>query len=278
MEFCENESVERVHKLQVSAKSGVRVMDSTGKAIALGQASYFNGRSYPFAAAKAENFQYFCRRRNMKKYLPLMLLFVDLLMLSSSQCVFAQSDAPKLEAGVQYSLLRLKAQQPFNNPIFEIIDPDFTTSDSGFGGRITSNLTDSFSLEGEVNYFPEERQNFSEPLYINSKRTQGLFGVKYGKRSDRAGIFAKARPGFMHFGPGTPDPRIQTFAPVPGNISSTEFAMDIGGVLEFYPSRHTMLRFDVGDTIIRYGTGSVSGRPAFTTHNLQLTVGAGFRF
>jgi hypothetical protein len=201
-----------------------------------------------------------------------------LLILILTQNAHAQSDIPKLEVGVQYSLLRLKAQQPFNNPVFSIVDPDYVASDSGFGGRLTYNLTNHIGLDGELNFFPEERSNLSEPLYINSRRLQGLFGVKAGARGERMGIFGKVRPGFMHFGEGTPDPRIQTFAPVPPSASSTEFALDLGGVFELYPSRHTMLRFDLGDTIIRYGKGSVSGRPSFTTHNLQISAGFGFRF
>lgn len=201
-----------------------------------------------------------------------------LLVLISSSIVWAQPEVPKVEVGAQYSLLRLKAQQPLNNPIFQIVDPDFTVTDSGFGGRLTFNLTNFFSLEGELNYFPEERNNFAEPLYINSRRLQGLFGVKAGVRGDKLGVFGKVRPGFMHFGEGTPDPRIQTFVAVPANVSTTEFALDAGGVLEFYPSRHTALRFDLGDTIIRYGKGPVSGRPIVTTHNLQMSVGVGYRF
>ena len=78
----------------------------------------------------------------------------------------------------------------------------------------------------------------------------------------------------------------------PGDFSSchvggkTEFTLDAGGVVEFYPSRRITLRVDVGDTIIYYGetfffvelpVGKVT-RPAVTTHNLQLNAGIGFRF
>lgn len=214
----------------------------------------------------------------MNKILSTVLFATALLILSPSPAILAQSEPPKVEVGVQYSLLRLQARQPFNNPVFEILDPDYVATDSGFGGRLTWNLTNNIGLEGEVNFFPKERNNFAEPLYINSRRLQGLFGVKAGARGDRMGIFGKARPGFMHFGEGRPDPRIQTFAAVPSSFSTTEFALDLGGVLEFYPSRHTALRFDLGDTMIGYRRGEVSGRPGLTTHNLQLSVGAAFRF
>ncbi len=130
----------------------------------------------------------------------------------------------------------------------------------------------------EINYFPEARENFAAPFYLNSRRTQGLFGVKMGARSETMGIFAKLRPGFMHFGEGTLDPRIATLLPAPARVSSTEFALDLGGVFELYPTRRAALRFDLGDTIIRFSGNSPIGGPSTTTHNLQLSVGVGFRF
>ena len=68
----------------------------------------------------------------------------------------------------------------------------------------------------------------------------------------------------------------------------------VGGVVEFYPSRRIVTRFDVGDTVIRYGvyreaaalvcalsfpcTTQLFERAAETRHNLQLSAGVGFRF
>jgi hypothetical protein len=53
---------------------------------------------------------------------------------------------------------------------------------------------------------------------------------------------------------------------------ATEFALDIGGVFELYPSRRVAFRFDIGDTIIRFGG------LGFTSHNLQITTGVALRF
>jgi hypothetical protein len=62
--------------------------------------------------------------------------------------------------------------------------------------------------------------------------------------------------------------------------------MDIGGVVEVYPSRRVIVRFDAGDTMIRYGPHDVldfSHTPEFfrapgqTTHNFQLSSGVSFR-
>ena len=63
--------------------------------------------------------------------------------------------------------------------------------------------------------------------------------------------------------------------------------MDVGGVVEFYPSSRIVTRFDFGDTIIRYGeyrresfVASVPflSRPPETKHNFQFSAGVGFRF
>jgi len=180
----------------------------------------------------------------------LVLFAAALLLIVTAQDAQAQSETPKVELGAQYTLLRLR---------------DFDTTDSGVGGRVTYNITDGFGIEGEMNFFPERRVNFATLSSGNSRRSQGLFGVKTGIRSDGVGIFGKIRPGFVHFGQGTP---------LPGFSSSgaTEFALDLGGVFEVYPSRSVALRFDLGDTIIRFGG------LGFTSHNLQFTTGVAFRF
>ena len=193
----------------------------------------------------------------MRKMFFFVLAAAALLLIAPAQNAQAQSETPKVEVGAHYTLLRLR---------------DFDTTDSGVGGRMTFNITDGFALEGELNVFPEKRINFANPFYLDSRRTQGLFGVKYGMRSEKAGIFGKLRPGFIHFGDGPVDPRILFIVPVPPRASATEFALDVGGVFELYPSRPVALRFDAGDTIIRFGG------LGFNSHNLQISAGVAFRF
>lgn len=51
-----------------------------------------------------------------------------------------------------------------------------------------------------------------------------------------------------------------TFPPPAGcfqPVSKTRFAVDLGGVVEWYPSKNTIVRFDAGDTIIRFGRRNV---------------------
>ena len=131
----------------------------------------------------------------------------------------------------------------------------------GAGGRFTYNLNDYIALDNEVNFFlPDEG-----PAYA----TQGLFGIKAGKRTKYVGIFAKARPGFQ-----------TNF--VVNDREQVRFALDVGVVAEVYPTRHVVLRADAGDVIIPFGN-NVVGQGFFaqrlgTTHNFQYSLGVGIRF
>ncbi len=200
----------------------------------------------------------------MRKMFFFVLAAAALLLMVPAQNAQAQSETPKVEIGAHYTLLRLR---------------DFDTTDSGVGGRLTLNLADSFGLEGEINFFPQRRDNFAfvRPLYLDSRRTQGLFGVKTGMRSEKAGIFGKLRPGFVHFSESTLNPAVLGSPGLAQTASATQFALDIGGVFELYPSRSVAIRFDVGDTIIRFSGGGV-GRLEGNSHNLQFTTGIALRF
>jgi hypothetical protein len=192
-----------------------------------------------------------------------------------------QVDAPKVEVGGQFTFINL---QP---PTFNGFLGD-RSGDLGFGGRITYNLTKVFSLEAEVNYFPEVKNvnPFLGPSNAGRK-VQGLFGAKAGIRRDKFGIFGKVRPGLMHFSGvfdclGQGDPDLQC-----GPHPKTEFALDVGGVAEYYPTRHVALRFDLGDTLIRFSerhffiidASPLPGTlPAKTTNNLQFNIGVAYRF
>ena len=131
----------------------------------------------------------------------------------------------------------------------------------GAGGRFTYNLNNQIAFDSEVNFFlPDEG-----PPYA----TQSLFGIKAGKRTKHLGIFAKVRPGF------------QTNLVV-NERQQPRLALDVGGVAEFYPNRHVILRFDAGDVIIPFGN-NVVGQGLFaqrlgTTHNFQFNLGVGVRF
>lgn len=131
----------------------------------------------------------------------------------------------------------------------------------GAGTRFTYNLNNYIAFDSEMDFFlPDEG-----PPYA----TQGLFGIKAGKRIKKVGIFAKVRPGFQ-----------TNF--VVNQREQARLAVDVGGVAEFYPNRHVALRFDAGDVIIPFGN-NVVGEGIFaqrlgTTHNLQCSLGVSLRF
>lgn len=195
----------------------------------------------------------------------------------------AREDERTFEVGAQFSVIRVD-----NDPA--AISISDRRSEPGFGGRFAYNLSRYVALESEINFFPRNYRGFITN-HTGGRITQGLFGVKAGVRKERFGVFGKARPGFMrnhrtvenvNFPDGSgPDPR-DRFGFELG--SASHLALDVGGVLEHYPSRRTILRLDLGDTIVRYAS-----IPVFNTnrgfinvteyqHNAQVSVGFGFRF
>ncbi|HEY0408602.1 MAG TPA: outer membrane beta-barrel protein [Pyrinomonadaceae bacterium] len=217
------------------------------------------------------------------------LIIIVMLLLFACGARAQQSDASKIEIGAQFSSLSLRSvERSFGGVVLAIGEgqTEFhdTQTEPGFGGRFTYNLTEHFALEAEGNFFPHEH------MIINQGRgggrlLQGQFGAKLGKRWNSFGLFGKARPGIVSFS--------QTFVVDSlrfGDLERrTHFSFDLGGVLEFYPSRRLVARFDAGDTIIRYGSSSLFipnlfprdalfRTPAATRHNFQFTAGVGFRF
>ena len=227
----------------------------------------------------------------------------------NSQNTYSQSpdaDEKRFEVGAQFSVLQSALPGAEFTGVVCVTTPcqAFVTSNSreiqpGFGGRFGYNLTKDIALETELNFFPGAG-SFSVPdAFKGGHKIQGLFGVKAGKRFDKVGIFGKARPGFIHASKGDLQPRPNTaciaiFPPPAGCFETTSknnFAFDLGGVVEVYPTKRSIIRFDAGDTIVRLSERNVPGVlnpgslfvalirvPAETTHNFQGSIGIGFRF
>jgi hypothetical protein len=215
-----------------------------------------------------------------------LLMFTALLVaLVCSPAIQAQADdVPRYEIGAHLTT---------------ITKPDFRGSGTalGVGGRFTFNLNRSVALEAVTNFFPENCRFCGFNADNTGNLTQGLFGIKAGKRFHRWGIFGKARPGFASFSEGAGEyVATGTGGTFPFRFDQsrvTHFAMDLGGIIELYHSKHIVTRFEAGDTLIRYGrrnsnfpiidaTGAVTlvnfTFPAETRHNFQLSAGIGFRF
>jgi hypothetical protein len=194
----------------------------------------------------------------------------------------AQSDTPKREVGVLFSVLGIKDA----NGLSDL----FPRTEVGVGGRFSYNLKRYLALEAELNFFPRDFRKFTTN-FTGGRMVEGLFGVKAGMRKNRFGVFGKFRPGFESSG-GAQVPRFPNGnGPDPQNpfgferIRATQFALDVGGVFEYYPSRRTVLRFDAGDTIVRYPgiefiqfpQGSLIVTTVYS-HKPQFSAGFGFRF
>jgi hypothetical protein len=209
----------------------------------------------------------------MKASIPILLVLLTIAPLAT-----AQSHKARIELGVQSTSLTL-------------FDPDFPgdVTEPGLGGRVGYNITRSLAVESEVNFFPQKRTYF----FGEGRTLQAQFGVKAGKRFDKFGIFAKVRPGLLTAGkvfrlePGS-SVTIGGFTQPNARFDrKTLFTIDIGGVLEFYPSKRTLFRLEAGDTLVRhykkyeYATGNfpnlVVVRGAKFKNNFQFTAGFGFR-
>ena len=185
----------------------------------------------------------------------------------------AQGGTHRYEVGVQVTSLIVEPSAPLGLPALS----SRKHAEPGFGGRFTFNLTDHVAFEGEGNYFTR-LQGFPDGGHM----FQGQFGVKVGKRFDRWGLFGKARPGFIGFTKVIAFPfGVQGPVVIPSEKRLYP-SLDVGGVVEFYISPRWMARFDVGDTIIRYGEvrfdPTLVIRNQQTIHNLQLSPGIAFRF
>ncbi len=217
----------------------------------------------------------------------ILFLFVTIALSPVAFNVRAQTNTdelPKFEIGAHFTSLTKTSFGSETEP--------------GFGGRFTYNLNETFALEGVGNFFPRVCRGCGTIGDSSGNIVQGLGGIKIGKRFQKWGIFGKARAGVVSFSQG--DGRW-----VFNNLGSTfpfefernrlnNFATDLGGIIEFYPTRRLVTRFEAGDTLIHYRKretnfitfDSVTGAPSLfpftirseTRHNFQFVAGIGWRF
>jgi hypothetical protein len=182
------------------------------------------------------------------------------------------------------------------------IAPEFSTlalgdlggrTAAGFGARFTYNLNNSIALETSASFFPDRCHHCFGPGRIGVL----LGGLKAGKRFRTWGLFGKVRPGIVTYGRAQTDFILTGNSSLPFEIQQKgvdTFSTDIGAVLEFYPSRRIVTRFDGGDLISHFGrrtTNTLSfdpvtntyslipfTLPSRTTHRFQFSASVGFRF
>ncbi len=195
----------------------------------------------------------------MKNFLSTFIVFVIV-----ATTAMAQAEPGKVEIGAFITNLYMRDfREAPNQP--------------GFGGRLTLNLNRNIALDSELTFLPIRDNTLG---YVAKNAVQGLIGIKAGYRSERWGIYGKVRPGATHF-KGLAEGVVcaQVF---PGSNAciprdTTRLTIDYGGVAEIYPGNKTVIRFDLGDTVIRFGDER-AGIANFNRNNLQYSFGVGYRF
>jgi hypothetical protein len=155
----------------------------------------------------------------------------------------------------------------------------------GFGGRFGYEASRLVTLEGEFNFTPHDDFEIraTEPgasVSYARRRSEGLFGPKIGVRGQKFGLFGRVRPGFSrltHRGVGCTG-EVCSLMLLALPVYRTEFAMDYGGTLEYYPTSRTVTRFDVGSTMIRHRSSAPPCSTGCTTQNMTSRVSFGWRF
>jgi Outer membrane protein beta-barrel domain len=143
--------------------------------------------------------------------------------------------------------------------------PELGETPIGYGFRFTYNAYLPFlAFDSEIDNYPTSSTG-------NFGATEGFFGLRAGVRVGPWGVFVKARPGFAHFGGGFDEQRL---------TSRTHFALDLGGVAEYFILPHVGVRWDLSDVMVHYGNatllagpGGPIGPPLGTRSNLQTTIG-----
>ena len=199
---------------------------------------------------------------------------VGLVSMFGERDAFAQSATPRTEVGAQVNVLRLS---------------DSSDTNVGVGGRVTIDLARWLAVEGEYQFVPTDALNDTSVLPDGSvagiryerRRSTALFGVKAGYRGKHAGVFAKVRPGFTTLTNRGVDCIGDVCALMLLAVPEyrREFALDLGGVVELYPSPRWVVRADVGTLRIRHRSNAPPcAGTTCTTSNLAASAGLGVRF
>jgi hypothetical protein len=148
---------------------------------------------------------------------------------------------------------------------------------SGAGATLGYRLTNLLYFDSELNVFPGSGGPAGKGL-----AEELLAGVKVGRTIGSWGLFATMRPGVIHY-EKTLAPGSQT-----DYESANRFALDAGGVVEYYASSRSTVRFDIGTTFVRYLAGHPDPRQLpdsvlstdyiATQGNFHLGSGYVFRF
>jgi hypothetical protein len=180
----------------------------------------------------------------------------------------------KWEFGPVFSAMMISREGLTNN----------VRTEPGVGGYFSYRVYGVFYADGDLIYFPR-RPDMAGPQ-DGGTILQGLAGIKGGIRRNHFGFFGKVRPGFHSYSDALAG--ITTSATAPDLYTYTRsnvFVLDLGGIVELYPSERNTLRIEIGDTHLFFDTrdlnvdGDIQPVPGGKMqHSIQLVAGYGWRF
>lgn len=210
------------------------------------------------------------------------LVFVSFM----GRSVSAQSELRRFEVGVLASTIRFVDFDPLEEDSRRRL-PNAphpkrpTWFDPGAGLRLAYHVTDRLAVEAEGTLLPRFL-GFQGPQLRGGIKAQLFVGPRYGVRFKRFGLFGKVRPGAITL---ERSPAIIGIADndrasliLEGEFEATFVSLDAGGLAELYVSKRLTVRTDIGDTLVWYRPQPRSLNPAFSRHNLQMSVALGFMF
>jgi hypothetical protein len=161
---------------------------------------------------------------------------------------------------------------------------DNVRTEPGVGGYFSYRFYGVLYADGDLIYFPR-RPDIAGP-HDGGTILQAVAGLKGGIRRNHFGFFGKVRPGFHSYSDALTGITTSTRASSSYTYGrSTNFVLDLGGIVELYPSDRSTLRVEVGDTHLFFGTRDVNvdGNTQIfpggkMQHSIQLVVGYGWRF
>jgi outer membrane protein with beta-barrel domain len=161
---------------------------------------------------------------------------------------------------------------------------DRATTEVGVGPFASYRIWRFVEADTAMFLFPREEQ--SNGPHDGGRILQGFYGVRAGFRTRHIGFFAKVRPGFESNSRALTGETVGTSMQVVHTFArATDFALDLGGVVELYPTKHFVIRLDAGDAMIYPGTrtinfnGTLFSTPAVPRRDtMQFGGGFGWRF
>ncbi len=199
----------------------------------------------------------------------LFLFFAMMICFATIESAYAQNVQGRASIGAQFSTLSLA---------------DAQDTSVGIGVRGSYPVARWIDADASFSFFPTDKfvNDSAQPgftVQYDRRRIELLAGPKVGLRREHFGVFGKVRPGFTRLydrGLGCTG-EVCALALFVRPVYRTEFALDLGGVVELYPSDRLVARVDVGSTRIRHR----SVAPPCTdcsTNNFATSFGVGWRF